>query len=148
MKLATILTLLLASTAHAQAPQIINYTGAALTNVPANAAAASRTMTLKTVEAKHLALVVNLKHVAASAITITVRSRVVAGGLWGRTHSLAIAAGTVTLSPVTYSLAVAADTELAIEIPVPSWVEVQIVIGATGGGATDLISAQATGSAG
>jgi hypothetical protein len=143
-KLMLLIALIYCSVAFAQSsPHHIRYIG--LTNVPANAAAAARTLTLNTREVTQLSLVVNLTRVAATDVSITMRVQLLGSTLWGAQHALSIAAGTVTLSPATYVRAVAGDAEILIEMPVSRYGAVEFVFVATGGGATDLISVAAVG---
>ena len=119
-----------------------------LTDIAANAAAGDRTLTIDTSGYSGLSIVINLTWVAATDLTMVVRARSVASGLWGVQHSMAIAAGTVTLSPVTYTRPVSADAEVLIELPVAKYAAVELLFAAPGGGATDLISVQTAGVAG
>jgi hypothetical protein len=120
--------------------------GKYLSAVPANADAALRTLTLNVRDCATVLVVFNWTKVASgTAMTITARKRAHTAGLWGKVPSMAINAGTGTVTDFTWSKPVTGSDTVAIDIPTFPAVELELVFGVTGGGATDLINVQVTG---
>ena len=138
------LTLTLATPAFAQAPRVIQYSQR-LAQVPSTAAAADRTLTFNTREVTQLAIVINMIQDTATDVTMVMRAQLRGSTLWGAQHSLAIAAGTVTLSPATYTRPLVGNAEILIQIPTALFGQVELVFAAPAGGATDFISVDVVG---
>ncbi len=148
IKIALIIAIL-APSLHAQ--KIAPYTrktliGAGLAAVAANAAAASRTLTLDVTPYDQITLVLTLSRTAGVAITLTITESVDGGSTYGAQHSSSVASGTVTISPVTWTTGtISADYTLSLPIGCKSITHMKIVVAVTTGGAADLITAKVMG---
>jgi len=117
--------------------------GTIIDGVAANAAAASRTTTLNVASASSVGFGVAISWAAASSIDVQLYKSADGGSNYERVGSIAIAAGTGTVSDYTASKAVTADDTMWIDLDVTNATHVQIIVGATGGGASDLLTVRA-----
>lgn len=122
-------------------PQIIVYQ-AELEDVPANAAEASRTLTMNVVQFRQLAIAATLTHATATSLDMLVKFRAKSGGLLVTQQSVSIAGATGTLSDYNRSKPAAANVDIGLDLPVDAYNDVECIFSAPGGGAADLINAQ------
>ena len=121
----------------------IEYRG--LTAVAANAAASARTLTIDTRQVDKLGICLTLTRIAATALTLTALFRAHAGGAQAKVGTITISGGTITFADGTWTKAVSGNDSMALELPCLPFAEVELVMAATGGGATDLLTLEVTG---
>jgi hypothetical protein len=110
-----------------------------ISGVAANAAEASRTQEVSTRHAASIGFGIDLTWAAASAITVQL-FKSADGTNYERVPSLSIDTGTGTASDYTVSKAVSASDTLWVDLDCENAVSVKIIVGATGGGAADLLT--------
>ena len=120
-----------------------NKHGTVIDGIAANAAEASRTAVIDVHSASSIGFDVSLVWAAASALTVQLYKSADGGVTYARVPSIAVASGTGTLSDYTASLAVSADDSTYLDLDVSNATHCMIIVGATGGGASDLISVRA-----
>jgi len=118
--------------------------GTLLDAVAANAAEASRTQIINVVGQANCSLLAWITRVAASALTVTIAASLDDGTTYGDIQSMSVSGGTGTLSDMTWSKAVSADKGIIIDLPVAAYTHIKVIIGGTGGGATDKLTLQAS----
>lgn len=112
-----------------------------LNAVAANGAAATRTFEIDTTEADSLLLVYALAYVAGTVMKIDLYKSPDGGTTYGLVQSIAVAAGTGTLSDYVPTKAVAAASKsIALDLDVRNCDKVKGVCSVTTGGASDLIT--------
>jgi len=116
--------------------------------VALNATEATRTITVTTNRAfSKLSVVSFLDRTAATDLQIAVFCSL-DGTTYGSKQTRSIAAGTATLSNFTDSKAVSADVTIETEYEIKACESVKLIYSGTSGGASDLVTVQATGVAG
>lgn len=123
--------------------------GQYLGRVAANAAAASRTMTIDTRRVSKINLAVGV--FSRNACTITVTPSVMPyydGASWAQLQSAAVSSGTATLSALSYSKTLTSSGSFALELPALPWARMKFVIATADGSSLDYLWAYAVGGAG
>lgn len=110
--------------------------------VAANAAEASRTAEINCINTEFLGLGISIDWAAASALNAQLYKSPDGGTTWYHVHSISVSAGTGTLSEYTATHAVTADDSYYLDLDVRNCTDVKVVLSATGGGATDLLTCQ------
>lgn len=119
-----------------------------LSEVAANAAESARTLTFGVAEVSRLSVAIELSHTSATAITMTGKARLHAGGINGTLTTARAVSGTITVSDATWSYSVAGSATVVFDIDCRTYEDVTLIFGATGGGANDLLSVEAAGGQG
>ena len=117
--------------------------GSIIDGIAASAAEASRTAICNVASADSIGFGIDLAWVAATAITVQLFKSADGGVTYQRVPSLDISSGTGTASDYTVSKGVSATDTLWVDLGVGNATHVKIIVGATGGGATDLITVKA-----
>jgi len=125
-------------------PWEVEQYGTKLDGVAANAAEASRTVEIDVADREEILFVFGLVWAAASAMTVQLYKSADGGTTYGRVESIAITAGTGTASDYTVNNAVSGNETIAVDLNVRNCTHVKAIFGATGGGASDLLTVQAS----
>lgn len=107
--------------------------------VAANAEESSRTQEVRTRHASSVGFGIDLTRVAASAISVTLYKSA-DGTNYERVPSLEIDTGAGTASDYTITKTVTGNDTLWVDLDCENCLKVKIIVSATGGGATDLIT--------
>jgi hypothetical protein len=116
-----------------------------LDGVAGNGAASTRTLEMNCEKDFRIGIYYGLVQVAATTATIQAYLSNDGGATWGLVQSVAISAGTGTLSDYTLSNAVAGDEEIWLGIDCEAADKVKVIFGGANHGATDLITGKLSG---
>jgi len=133
--------------------QIRRFLGTLLNAVAANGAAATRTATISFKDDNStdaaptfnrspqlLRMTAVLTRVAATALTVDLYTSVDGGTTYGRVQSIAVSAGVGVLSDYTPTRTESANMSLDLQIDTRGATHAKVVLSATAGGATDLLT--------